>query len=408
MNPVDTCFILICSAMVMFMTPGLALFYGGMVRAKNVLGTVMHSFVMLGLASVVWVLIGYTLAFGTDIGGLIGGLDFLALRGVGMDTLNSPADNLPHLTFMIFQCMFAVITPALITGAFAERIKFSGFLIFSVLWIIFVYSPMAHWVWGGGWMDELGALDFAGGAVVHMSSGAAALAACIVLGKRRGYGTQPFIPHNLPMTLIGASILWFGWFGFNAGSALAVDGIAANAFVTTQLATAIAVLAWIGMEWIHLGKPTTLGAASGAIAGLVAITPAAGFVGPMAALAIGGVAGMLCYGAVLLKHKLGYDDALDVVGIHGVGGTWGALATGIFASIGAQGLLYGNPGQLWIQLVSVVATWAFCFTASYVIFKLIDALVGLRVADEDEIKGLDVAQHSETGYEYYPTVGQGA
>jgi ammonium transporter, Amt family len=267
---------------------------------------------------------------------------------------------------------------------------------------------MAHWVWGGGWMDELGALDFAGGAVVHMSSGAAALAACIVLGKRRGYGTQPFIPHNLPMTLIGASILWFGWFGFNAGSALAVDGIAANAFVTTQLATAIAVLAWIGMEWIHLGKPTTLGAASGAIAGLVAITPAAGFVGPMAALAIGGVAGMLCYGAVLLKHKLGYDDALDVVGIHGVGGTWGALATGIFASIGAQGLLYGNPGQLWIQLVSVVATWAFCFTASYVIFKLIDALVGLRVADEDEIKGLDVAQHSETGYEYYPTVGQGA
>jgi ammonium transporter, Amt family len=309
---------------------------------------------------------------------------------------------------MIFQCMFAVITPALITGAFAERIKFSGFLIFSVLWIIFVYSPMAHWVWGGGWMDELGALDFAGGAVVHMSSGAAALAACIVLGKRRGYGTQPFIPHNLPMTLIGASILWFGWFGFNAGSALAVDGIAANAFVTTQLATAIAVLAWIGMEWIHLGKPTTLGAASGAIAGLVAITPAAGFVGPMAALAIGGVAGMLCYGAVLLKHKLGYDDALDVVGIHGVGGTWGALATGIFASIGAQGLLYGNPGQLWIQLVSVVATWAFCFTASYVIFKLIDALVGLRVADEDEIKGLDVAQHSETGYEYYPTVGQGA
>jgi ammonium transporter, Amt family len=400
MNPVDTCFILICSALVMFMTPGLALFYGGMVRAKNVLGTVMHSFIMLGLATVVWVLIGYTLAFGTDIGGLIGGLDFLALRGVGMDTLNSPADNLPHLLFMIFQCMFAVITPALITGAFAERIKFSGFLIFSVLWIIFVYSPMAHWVWGGGWMGEMGALDFAGGAVVHMSSGAAALAACIVLGKRKGYGKQAFIPHNLPMTLIGASILWFGWFGFNAGSALAADGIAVNAFVTTHLATAIAALTWILMERLHRGKPTTLGAASGAIAGLVAITPAAGFVGPMAALAIGGVAGMLCYGAVLLKHRLGYDDALDVVGIHGVGGTWGALATGIFASIGAEGLLSGNPGQLWIQFVSVVGTWVFCFSASFVIFKIVDGLVGLRVAEEDEIRGLDITEHSETGYQY--------
>jgi ammonium transporter, Amt family len=400
MNPVDTGFILICAALVMFMTPGLALFYGGMVRAKNVLGTVMHSFIMLGLASVVWVLVGYTLAFGTDIGGLIGGLDFLALRGVGMDNVNSPADNLPHLLFMIFQCMFAVITPALISGAFAERIKFSGFLLFSVLWIIFVYSPMAHWVWGGGWMGEMGALDFAGGAVVHMSSGAAALAACIVLGKRKGYGKQAFIPHNLPMTLIGASILWFGWFGFNAGSALAADGIAVNAFVTTHLATAIAAMSWIAMEWFHRGKPTTLGAASGAIAGLVAITPGAGFVGPMASLVIGGLAGVLCYGAVLLKHRLGYDDALDVVGIHGVGGTWGALATGIFASIGAEGLLYGNPGQLWIQFVSVVATWAFCFVASYIIFKIVDGLVGLRVAEEDEIKGLDIAEHSETGYQY--------
>jgi ammonium transporter, Amt family len=400
MNPVDTGFILICAALVMFMTPGLALFYGGMVRAKNVLGTVMHSFIMLGLASVVWVLVGYTLAFGTDIGGLIGGLDFLALRGVGMDNVNSPADNLPHLLFMIFQCMFAVITPALISGAFAERIKFSGFLLFSVLWIIFVYSPMAHWVWGGGWMGEMGALDFAGGAVVHMSSGAAALAACLVLGKRKGYGKQAFIPHNLPMTLIGASILWFGWFGFNAGSALAADGIAVNAFVTTHLATAIAAMAWIAMEWFHRGKPTTLGAASGAIAGLVAITPGAGFVGPMASLVIGGLAGVLCYGAVLLKHRLGYDDALDVVGIHGVGGTWGALATGIFASIGAEGLLYGNPGQLWIQFVSVVATWAFCFVASYIIFKIVDGLVGLRVAEEDEIKGLDIAEHSETGYQY--------
>jgi ammonium transporter, Amt family len=400
MNPVDTCFILICSALVMFMTPGLALFYGGMVRAKNVLGTVMHSFIMLGLVSVIWALIGYSLAFGTDIAGLIGGLDFVAMRGVGMDNLNSPADNLPHMAFMIFQCMFAVITPALITGAFAERIKFTGFLLFSGLWVIFVYSPMAHWVWGGGWMGKMGALDFAGGAVVHMSSAAAALAACLVLGKRKGYGKQQFIPHNLPMTIIGAGILWFGWFGFNAGSALAANGIAANAFVTTHFATSIASLSWIAMEWFHRGKPTTLGAASGAVAGLVAITPGAGFVGPMAAMVIGGLAGILCYGGVLLKVRLGYDDALDVVGIHGIGGTWGALATGIFASIGAKGLLYGNPGQLWIQFVSVVATWVFCFVSSYVLFKVVDGLVGLRVDHESELKGLDITEHSETGYQY--------
>jgi ammonium transporter, Amt family len=400
MNPVDTSFILVCSALVMLMTPGLALFYGGLVRAKNVLSTFMHSFVMLGLATVVWALIGYTLAFGTDIGGLIGGLDFLALNGVGMDNAGSPADNLPHMLFMIFQCMFAVITPALISGAFAERIKFSGFLLFSALWIVLVYSPMAHWVWGGGWMGEMGALDFAGGAVVHMSSGAAALAAAIVLGKRKGYGKHAFIPHNVPMTILGAGLLWFGWFGFNAGSALAADGIAANAFVTTHLATAIAALAWVAVEWMHRGKPTTLGAASGAVAGLVAITPAAGFVGPMAALVIGGVAGALCYGAVLMKTRFGYDDALDVVGIHGIGGTWGALATGIFASIGAEGLLSGNPGQLWIQFVSVVATWAFCFAASFALFKIVDATVGLRVAEEAEIKGLDIAEHSETGYQY--------
>jgi ammonium transporter, Amt family len=400
MNPVDTGFILVCSAMVMLMTPGLALFYGGLVRAKNVLSTFMHSFVMLGLATVVWALIGYTLAFGTDIGGLIGGLDFLALKGVGMDNAGSPADNLPHMLFMIFQCMFAVITPALISGAFAERIKFSGFLLFSALWIVLVYSPMAHWVWGGGWMGEMGALDFAGGAVVHMSSGAAALAAAIVLGKRKGYGKHAFIPHNVPMTILGAGLLWFGWFGFNAGSALAANGIAANAFVTTHLATAIAALAWVAVEWMHRGKPTTLGAASGAVAGLVAITPGAGFVGPMASLAIGGVAGVICYGAVLMKTKFGYDDALDVVGIHGIGGTWGALATGIFASIGAEGLLSGNPGQLWIQFVSVVATWAFCFAASFVLFKIVDAVVGLRVAEDAEIKGLDIAEHSETGYQY--------
>ncbi|MFW6235889.1 MAG: ammonium transporter [Desulfovibrionales bacterium] len=400
MNPVDNGFVLICAALVMFMTPGLALFYGGMTRSKNVLGTVMQSFIMLGLVSVLWALIGYTLAFGSDLGGIIGGLDFLALNGVGMDNTNSPADNLSHQTFMIFQCMFAVITPALITGAFAERIKFSAFLLFSALWLILVYSPMAHWVWGGGWMGEMGALDFAGGAVVHMSSAAAALAACFALGKRKGYGERAFIPHNLPMTILGAGILWFGWFGFNAGSALAADGVAANAFVTTQFAAGIAALTWIIMEWLHRGKPTTLGAASGAIAGLVAITPGAGFVGPMSALVIGGLAGIFCYGGVLLKSKLGYDDALDVVAIHGIGGTWGALATGLFASVGAQGLFFGNPGQLWIQVVSVVATWACCFILSYVLFKIVDAVVGLRVSEENEIKGLDISEHSEAGYQF--------
>ncbi len=400
MNVADTSFILVCAALVMFMTPGLALFYAGMTRSKNVLGTLMQSFIMLGLISILWAVVGYTLSFGGDIGGVIGGLDFFALSGVGMDTAGSPADNLPHLLFMVFQCMFAVITPALITGAFAERMKFSALLVFSSFWLILVYAPMCHWVWGGGWMDEIGALDFAGGAVVHMSSAAAALAACLVIGKRKGHGKDPFIPHNLPMTLLGAGILWFGWFGFNAGSALAADGLAANAFVTTHLAAAAATLGWLLVERIHSGKPTTLGAASGAVAGLVAITPAAGFVTPMAAIIIGAVGGVACYGGVLLKSLLGYDDSLDVVGIHGIGGTWGALATGVFASIGAEGLFYGNPAQLWIQFESVVATWVYCFVVSWVLLKLVDGFMGLRVSEEDEVRGLDVSEHSETGYQY--------
>ncbi len=399
MNSADTSFILICAALVMFMTPGLALFYGGMVRSKNVLATIMQSFIMLGLVSIVWAVIGYTLAFGTDIGGLIGGLDFFALNGVGMDTTGSPADNLPHLLFMIFQCMFAVITPALITGAFAERMKFGALLIFSALWVIFVYAPMCHWVWGGGWMGDHGALDFAGGAVVHMSSAAAALAACFVMGKRKGYGKEPFIPHNLPMTLLGAGILWFGWFGFNAGSALAADGLAANAFVTTHLAAAAAVLGWLLVEAMHDGKPTTLGAASGAVAGLVAITPAAGFVTPMAAIIIGFGGGAICYGGVLLKSIFKYDDSLDVVGIHGLGGTYGAIATGLFASIGAEGLFYGNPAQLWIQIESCVATWVYCFAVSWILFKVIDKFYGLRPSEEEEVVGLDVSEHSEAGYQ---------
>jgi len=400
MNAADTAFVLICAALVMFMTPGLGLFYGGMVRSKNVLATIMQSFILVGLISIVWALVGYTLAFGTDQGGIIGGLDFLFLNGVGMDAANGPVENIPHLLFMVFQCMFAVITPALITGAYAERMKFGGFLVFSTLWLLVVYCPMAHWVWGKGWMAAMGALDFAGGAVVHMSSAAAALAATVVLGKRKGYGTTPFMPHNLPMTVLGAAILWFGWFGFNAGSALAADGFAVNAFVTTHMAAAAAALGWILMEKLHSGKATTLGAASGAVAGLVAITPAAGFVTVMPAILIGLGGGVFCFLGILLKGKLGYDDSLDVVGVHGIGGTWGAIATGLFASINkATGLFYGNPSQLWIQLASVAATWAFCFIASLILFKLVDATVGLRATADEEDRGLDISQHNETGYQ---------
>ncbi|MGD9608940.1 MAG: ammonium transporter [Desulfovibrionaceae bacterium] len=403
MNAADTAFVLISAALVLIMTPGLGLFYGGMVRGKNVLGTLMHSNILIGTVSVLWAIAGYSLAFGGDIGGLIGNLDYLFLKDVGM-TAKEGVDNIPHLAFMIFQCMFAVITPALITGAFAERIKFSGFLLFTTLWLFVVYCPMAHWVWGGGWMAKMGALDFAGGAVVHMSSGASALAAALYLGKRHGYGKQAFIPHNLPLTILGAGLLWFGWFGFNAGSALAANGLAASAFVTTHLAAAAAAVSWIVVEWFHRGKPTTLGMASGAVAGLVAITPAAGFVGPMPAIIMGLIAGGLCYGGVLLKSKFNYDDALDVVGIHGLGGTFGALATGVFCSkavneLGADGLIYGNAHQVWIQFVSVVATWAFCFVMSLILFKVVDLMVGIRVSVDDETKGLDVSQHSEVGYQ---------
>ncbi|MFV0348891.1 MAG: ammonium transporter [Halodesulfovibrio sp.] len=399
MNAADTAFILVCAALVMFMTPGLALFYGGLVRSKNVLSTIMHSFMLLGVATLVWVVAGYSLSFGSDHGGLIGGLEFMFLDGVGVEP--GPAATIPHALFMIFQCMFAVITPALISGAFAERIKFSAMVAFSVLWILCVYAPMCHWVWGGGWMAQMGALDFAGGAVVHMSSAAAALAATHVLGRRRGYGKMAFVPHNLPMTVLGAGILWFGWFGFNAGSALAANGSAVMAFVTTHIAAASAAVSWVIVEWLHSGKPTTLGAASGAVAGLVAITPAAGFVSPMAACVIGLVGGVICFGGILLKNIFKYDDALDVVGIHGIGGTWGALATGIWASEaygGVNGLLHGAPGQLWTQFVSVVATWLFCYVVSLILFKAIDLVMGLRVDAEAEQAGLDVSEHNETAY----------
>ena len=399
MNPGDTAFILVSAALVMLMTPGLALFYAGMARNKNVLATIMQNFICLGIVTIVWVLWGYSLSFGTDIGSIIGGFDFLGLQGVGMEPLEN--QTIPHLAFMVFQCMFAVITPALITGAFAERLKFSAFLIFVVLWVTLVYSPMCHWVWGGGWMAKMGALDFAGGAVVHMSSGASALAAVLVIGKRRGYPHEHFIPHNLPMTVLGAGLLWFGWFGFNAGSALAANGLAASAFVATHIAAACAAVSWIVVEWLHRGQPTTLGAASGAVAGLVAITPAAGFVGPMSSLVIGLGAGAICYGGIMLKGKFGYDDSLDVVGIHGVGGMFGALATGLFAQEaigGTNGLFFGNPMQFGIQAASVVATIAFCFIMTFIILKVLDAVIGLRVSEEDEVKGLDLSLHSETGY----------
>jgi ammonium transporter, Amt family len=403
----DTAWMLTSSALVLLMTaPGLALFYGGMVRQKNALGTLMHSFIIMAIISVQWVLWGYSLAFGPDKGGIIGSLDWVGLQGVGVEPFDTYSKTIPHQAFMLFQMMFAIITPALITGAFAERKKFSAFLLFTLLWATFVYDPLAHWVWAdGGWLRKLGALDFAGGTVVHISSGVSALVCALVLGKRRGYGHQPMQPHNLPMTVMGAGLLWFGWFGFNAGSALEANGLAVSAFTATNTGAAAAALGWMFTEWATRGKPTVLGAASGAVAGLVAITPASGFVGPISALIIGAVAGALCYMACNLKTKFGYDDSLDVVGVHGVGGTWGALATGLFASkaindAGGDGLFFGNPGQLWTQIVAVAATYVLAIVLTFVILKIVDVLVGLRVTEEDEVVGLDLSQHSETAYAF--------
>ena len=405
MNSGDTAFMLVSAALVMLMTPGLALFYGGMVRSKNVLGTIMQNFILLGLISVLWAIYGYSLAFGPDVGHFIGNLDWVGLAGVGFEPFKAYSETIPHQTFMIYQAMFAIITPALITGAFAERMKFSAFLVFMVLWFTLVYCPVAHWVWGdGGWLKNLGALDFAGGTVVHINAGIAALAAALVVGKRQGYGNHAtFIPHNLPMTILGAGLLWFGWFGFNAGSALAAGALASSAFTATHLATAAATLSWVGAEWMVRGKPTTLGAASGAVAGLVAITPAAGYVGPMSAIIIGLVAGIICYLAVLAKPRLGYDDSLDVVGVHCVGGIIGALCTGLFATklvnpAGGDGLFFGNPGQFVIQLIAVGVTLVFSFVVSYILFKILDATMGLRVTPEDEVAGLDITEHQETAY----------
>ena len=404
MNTGDTAFLLVSAALVMLMTPGLALFYGGMVRAKNVLGTIMQSFIIIGLISLEWLLWGYSLAFGPDRFGIIGGLEWVGLRGVGMEPHSTYAPTVPHQVFMIYQCMFAVITPALITGAFAERMRFGPFLLFSLLWATFVYNPLAHWIWGsGGWLSTLGALDFAGGVAVHLSSGVAALAAVIIMGKRQGYGTEELKPHNLPMTILGAGLLWFGWFGFNAGSALSAGSLAGSAFVATHIAGTTGALAWIAMEWKFIGKATTLGAASGAVAGLATVTPASGFVGPLSAALIGIAAGVCCYLGIKLKNKLRYDDSLDVVGIHGVGGVLGLFATGLFASKavnpnGADGLFNGNASQLGIQLIAILVTILYAFVVTFVILKFVDRLFGLRLPEQQELSGLDLTQHDETAY----------
>jgi len=400
----DTAWVLTSSALVFAMiVPGLALFYGGLVRSKNVLGTIMHSFVILCLVSLLWILFGYSLAFGPDHRGVIGGLEWAGLSGVGMAPHPTYGPTIPHQAFMVFQLMFAAITPALITGAFAERMKFSALLWFSVLWSLLIYCPVAHWIWGGGWLGKLGALDFAGGAVVHISSGMSALACAMVLGQRHGYGTEYMAPHNLPLTLLGTGLLWFGWFGFNAGSALGANQTAVGAFVATHTAAATAALTWLLVEWLHRGTPTVLGVASGAVAGLATVTPGAGYVGPFSAVLIGLLAGSLSYLAITWKGKLGYDDSLDVVGIHGVGGTLGILAVGLLASKainpgGADGLFFGNPSQLRIQGLTALTTALFSFVGTYLILKLVNRVVGLRVSSDQERMGLDLSQHNERAY----------
>ena len=404
-NAGDTAFVLFSAALVMLMTLGLAFFYGGLVRSKNVLSIIMQCLFLASILSLQWVLFGYSISFGPDVGkGLLGGLQWLGLRGVG-GTPGPYASTVPHLAFMLFQGMFAAITPALIIGAFAERIKFSGFVLFSLLWAILVYDPVCHWIWGhGGWLARMGMLDFAGGVVVHLNAGIAALVMCILLGKRLGYPKQAMTPHNLPMVYLGLTFLWFGWFGFNGGSALAANGVAASAFVATNTAAAAAGATWALLEWILSGAATTLGTATGAVAGLATITPASGFVAPLAAMVIGIASGVVCYFFVaVVKNRFGYDDSLDVFGVHGVGGALGTLAVGLFASRlvnpgGANGLFFGNPHQFLVQVVGVVAVTIFSGVVTFILYKVVDALVGLRVTEADEITGLDLSQHRESAY----------
>jgi Amt family ammonium transporter len=405
-NAGDTAWVLMSAALVMLMTPGLGFFYGGLVRKKNVLSTIMHSFFILCLIAVVWALWGFSLAFGEDRGGLIGGFEYIGLKDVTGAPSEIYGTTIPFSLFMVFQMMFAIITVALITGAFAERKRFKAFVIFAILWSTFVYSPVAHWVWAaGGWLFDYGALDFAGGTVVHIASGVTALVAARMLGRRVGFGQEKMDPHDLTMTVLGAGLLWFGWYGFNAGSALAANGLAANAFVVTTLSAAMGALTWMTVSWWRHGCPSVLGAAVGAIAGLVGITPAAGYVSPASSIVIGFGAGAICFFAVdLLKEGAGIDDALDVFAVHGVGGIWGALATGIFAKqsingIGVDGLLYGNSEQLLKQAVAVVVVVAYAAIVSAVILKGIDLFVGLRVPEREEVLGLDTSQHGEVAYQ---------
>ena len=404
-NSGDTAWVLAASALVLFMTPGLAFFYGGFVRNKNVLGTLMHSFITMGVVGVLWVVIGYSLAFGPDAGGgLIGDLSHFGLKGVGAAGDSQAGPGIPHEAFMIFQAMFAIITPALITGAFAERAKFGPFLIFMAAWSLLVYAPVAHWVFADdGWiLANVKGLDFAGGTAIHLNAGAAALAAAICYGRRRGFKKDPMEPHNVPWIILGAGILWFGWFGFNAGSAGAANGQAANAFVVTNTAAAAAALSWTFVSWLHGGKPSVVGAAAGAVAGLVAITPASGYVQPMESIAIGGIAGVLCYLALQVRIRSSLDDSLDVVAVHGIGGLWGALATGIFAVAafgGVDGLLNGGGlGQLGRQAIGVLAVAPYSFVVTFIILKVLDMIFGIRVNEEEEMAGLDVAQHGERAY----------
>jgi len=393
----DTAWVLVATAMVMLMIPGVGLFYGGLVRKKDVVSMIGLSFLALALVSVQWVLVGYSLSFGTDIMGFIGGLDFVGLRGVGMD---SGDGTIPALLFMAFQLVFAGITLAIITSAVAERVRIGSFIVFGILWTTLVYDPLAHWAWGGGWASQLGALDFAGGTVVHISSGFGALAMALVIGKRIGFGDYDMEPHSIPMTMLGSALLWFGWFGFNAGSALAADGLAANAFVVTNTSAAAGALAWLFASWVR-GKPSALGMVSGGIAGLVAITPAAGFVDPLSSLVIGAVAGVLCYRALLFRVGRGLDESLDAWAVHGVGGLWGAIATGIFAveAVGGHsGLLQGNVDQLIAQVIGAVAAVAYAFVVTYALARAVDATMGLRVSENEEYVGLDISQHGEKAY----------
>jgi Amt family ammonium transporter len=403
-NAADTAWLLVSSALVMLMTPGVALFYGGMVRRKNVLSTIMMSFAVLGLVGLLWVLYGYSLSFGPDKGGIIGGLDFIGLRTVGQEPSSVYATTVPHLAFMAFQGMFAIITVALVTGAVVERMKFSAFIVFSTLWLTIVYCPVAHWVWGsGGWLAKLGTLDFAGGIVVHILAGVSALALASLVGPRKGFREkEPMEPNNIPMVLLGAGLLWFGWFGFNAGSALTSGGLASSAFVATNTSAAAGAFTWMILSWIYR-RPTVLGTATGAIAGLAAITPAAGFVSPLMGIPIGIVAAVICYYCMLLRTRRGIDESLDVWAVHGMGGTWGVLATGIFASVavnaaGANGLIFGNAMQLAKQLLGVAVIWVFAFAVTWVLGKIVDVTMGLRVNATEETVGLDISQHGERAY----------